>query len=392
MKITEMTMAHADAVNQFCNEINKYYVFEPRNKEGSERFLNWNVGFNFVAFDCHRVVGYIVGSCTDKLTYLSKFGVAKSHRKSQIAAGLLEHFSASMRARGVTHLEMPGTHRKEYDLSDLHSLKRFHHLESLHINHRSDQDLRPLSDLPQLSRLTLDNCYAHDYTPIAALTQLTHLIIDGSFCKDSQFLSNLTKLTHLKLRGNLLTNTDLERIAELPNLTYLNIGCGPQITDISPLVKLKNLTELYFEINENIQDFSPVGSIPSLRLVSFNDMRENLVEITFLRSLPHLTSLSITGCNSLVNLGVPACDLSPISDLTNLTHLDLSYNQIRDISFLLPLSKLTHLNLKGNRIQDSSPIGALEQQSLKVCITKSDYADVDWSLHGQDPGLQGDYS
>ncbi len=228
-----------------------------------------------------------------------------------------------------------------------------------------------------------------DHAPLATLTQLTHLTIESShYSKDFQFLSNLTQLTHLKLYCTLLTDADLQLISTLPELTYLDIGGCQHITDISPLARLENLTELYFSINENIRDFSFIGNMSNLRLLHFCEMRQNLSEITFLRSLPHLTDLSISGRNALVNLGVPACDLSPISDLTNLTRLDLSYNAIRDISFLLPLSKLIYLNLIGNRIQDMSPTHALRQQSLKECITRSPYADQDWSLHGQDPGLQ----
>lgn len=52
-------------------------------------------------------------------------------------------------------------------------------------------------------------------------------------------------------------------------------------------------------------------------------------------------------------------DLSPLSRLTNLTELYLSYNQIKDLS---PLSRLTNLNflfLESNQISDLSPLSRL---------------------------------
>ncbi|MGE5655299.1 MAG: leucine-rich repeat domain-containing protein [Actinomycetota bacterium] len=406
MEIVELTMAHHDAVNQLSRKAGLNPVFDERAKENTERFLSHHSGFNFVALDWNRVVGYVIGACyvigayNKQIASLNNFGVEKSYHSNQIASKLLERFSFGLKARGVTHLEVctkdGGSHREKYKFSDLGTLKMFDHLTTLHIapvsSNGSSTDLRSLADLPQLSKLILERCHPQDYSPLSALTQLTDLIIESSYCEGFQFLSHLTQLTHLKLRGTLLSDSELELVSNLSKLTHLDIGACSRITDLSPLTQLQNLRELILHINENIKDFSPIGQMSNLRLVHLLEMRENLSEITFLRSLPHLTDLSITARNNLVKLGVPACGLSPISDLTNLTRLDLSYNSIRDISFLLPLSKLTYLNLKGNKIQDLSPIDALRQQSLRECITRDDYADQDWSLHGQDPGLQGNYS
>lgn len=400
MEIVELTMAHHDAVNQLSRKAGLNLVFDERAKEHTERFLSHNLGFNFVALDWNRVVGYVIGACHEQIVSLNNFGVEKSYHSSQIASELLERFSLGLKARGVTHLKVytkdGGNHREKYKFSDLGTLKMFDHLTTLHIapvsSTGSSTDLRSLADLPQLSKLILERCHPQDYSPLSALTQLTHLMIESSYCEGFQFLSHLTQLTHLKLRGTLLSDSELELVSNLSKLTHLDIGACSRITDLSPLTQLENLRELIFHINENIKDFSPISKMSNLRLLHFIRMRDNFSEITFLRSLPHLTDLSITARNNLVKLGVPACDLTPISHLTNLTRLDLSYNAIRNISFLLPLSKLTYLNLKGNKIQDLSPIDALRQQSLRECITRDDYADQDWSLHGQDPSLQGNYS
>lgn len=398
MEIVELTMVHHDAVNQFSRGARLGLVFDERSRGNTERFLNRNLGLNFVALDWNRVVGYVIGAGTNELAYLNNFGVEKSYRSSQIASKLLERFSSGLKARGVTHLKVHtkngGNHREQYKLSDLGTLTMFDHLTTLHIAPveglaNNSTNLQSLADLPQLSKLILERCQPEDHAPLAALTQLTHLVIEGSRCKDFEFLSNLTQLTHLKLCYTLLTDADLQLISKLPKLTCLDIGGCEDITDISPLVQLENLTELYFRNNRNIRDFSPIGRMSNLRLLNFREMSENLSDIRFLRSLPHLTDLSIIDRNLMAYFGgAPACDLSPISTLTNLTRLDLSYNNIRDISFLLPLSKLIYLNLKGNKIRDMSPISVLRQQSLRECITQNDYADQDWSLHGQDPGLQ----
>ena len=53
-------------------------------------------------------------------------------------------------------------------------------------------------------------------------------------------------------------------------------------------------------------------------------------------------------------------DISALSGLTNLTWLNLSYNQIDDINALSGLTNLTYLDLTGNPIIDWSPVSHIE--------------------------------
>ena len=52
-------------------------------------------------------------------------------------------------------------------------------------------------------------------------------------------------------------------------------------------------------------------------------------------------------------------DVSPLKDLTNLTYLDLDGNQISDLSPLSTLRNLTELDLDGNEVSDLSPLSVL---------------------------------
>jgi len=52
-------------------------------------------------------------------------------------------------------------------------------------------------------------------------------------------------------------------------------------------------------------------------------------------------------------------DLTPLADLTNLTELWLSGNQISDLAPLANLSNLTHLQLSENQINDLTPLANL---------------------------------
>jgi internalin A len=61
-------------------------------------------------------------------------------------------------------------------------------------------------------------------------------------------------------------------------------------------------------------------------------------------------------------------DISPLSSLVNLTFLNLSSNQIRDISPLSSLVNLSLLNLSSNQISDISPLSNLRNLSLLYLV------------------------
>ena len=63
-------------------------------------------------------------------------------------------------------------------------------------------------------------------------------------------------------------------------------------------------------------------------------------------------------------MGNLVTDLSPLFNMTTLTHLDLGYNRIVDISPLENLTRLTWLELSGNQIVDISPLSNLTQLTL----------------------------
>jgi hypothetical protein len=88
-------------------------------------------------------------------------------------------------------------------------------------------------------------------------------------------------------------------------------------------------------------DRMPLSIAALTHLKSINLDEQCLTDYTFLFLLPHLVALSFRQSSSLDK----AIDFSFLQDLPQLTHLDLSGNQLTDIHFLQPLTRLTHLNL-----------------------------------------------
>ncbi|MGB7895124.1 MAG: leucine-rich repeat domain-containing protein, partial [Microcoleus sp.] len=82
------------------------------------------------------------------------------------------------------------------------------------------------------------------------------------------------------------------------------------------------------------------------------DLSDNqITDISFLGSLTNLTTLELS-YNKIT-------EISSLGSLTNLTTLNLSYNKITEISFLGSLTNLTTLNLSFNKITEISFLGSL---------------------------------
>ena len=112
-----------------------------------------------------------------------------------------------------------------------------------------------------------------------------------------------------------------------------------------------------------IGDFNGLTSLTSLNL-SFND----ITDISTLEDLTSLTSLNLW-FNEL-------SDISALEKLTALTSLNLSENYISDISALEDLSSLTSLDLRNNSISD---ISALEDLSSLTSLSLSNNSISDIS-------------
>jgi Leucine-rich repeat (LRR) protein len=98
-----------------------------------------------------------------------------------------------------------------------------------------------------------------------------------------------------------------------------------------------------------IHDFSFLSGLTDLTYLNlgYNEIRD----ISFLSGFTGLTSLGLEA-NGIV-------DISFLAGLTGLTSLNLQYNQIRDISFLSNLTNLTYLDLACNEIHDISFLSGL---------------------------------
>ena len=102
-------------------------------------------------------------------------------------------------------------------------------------------DLKPLAGLPLKSLTVRGSSQLSNIEPIAHLSELTFLDIGGDIpVSDLAPIAGLKKLQHLMI-GNSTRTLDLSPIGSLPRLRQLDMGDMTDNTDVSPLGALRNL-------------------------------------------------------------------------------------------------------------------------------------------------------
>ncbi|PFI72437.1 leucine-rich repeat domain-containing protein [Bacillus cereus] len=177
-------------------------------------------------------------------------------------------------------------------------------------------------------------------------------------CKNSTDLvtaSELMKLRKITLNSSNINNSikNLKGIQYLTELQKLDL-IGNKISDLRPLSRLTNLQELYLTYNR-ISDVSPLSELAGLRWldVSFS---YNQLDLNSFSGLTSLIWLNLS-CNQIK-------DVSFLSRLTSLEFLYLNANKIINVSPLASLTALKHLNLNANKINDLRPLSSLSKERL----------------------------
>jgi len=195
---------------------------------------------------------------------------------------------------------------------------------SLKCSDRNIQILAGVENLTSLLELDLSDNQISNVAPIDLIPQLNIINLSNNALLDIFPLQPLTNLTQLNLSGNSrLMSIDVQNLIQFnPGLTHIGVA-GIDMGDLSWLPPMgpmgeHNLIEL---------DISHTGSFP--------DLAPQIGQYSNLRVLK-------AAGNKLQHAG-------QLEFLTQLEVIDLSDNQLMDVSSLLMLNGLTQLNLTGNR-------------------------------------------
>ena len=242
----------------------------------------------------------------------------------------------------------------------LTGIEKFPNLEYLTVQYYGLTDISALKEMPNLLGLALIDCdRLTDFSPLMEMTGLERLSIDSPQLKTIDFINVMPNLTYLGIEGSNIS--DIEAIANCPNLTNLYLIDNTFVSDYSVVENLVNLTDLTIHKSTH----APIPSfekLTQLERVSIKNLWEH--ELPLVTAARNINQLYLENNYDDYNLELLA-DLP----LTWLALVDCSISGDHPLAFLTRMPELSYLDLTetyvfGN-IEDIFGIPALEYLYLK---------------------------
>ena len=152
---------------------------------------------------------------------------------------------------------------------------------------------------------------------------------------------NLRAAVREALNGGVITQASMRQLVDLD-------ASNRGIVNLAGLEYAINLKHLPLWGNP-LADLTPISTLTSLEYLNISYC--SISDISAVSNLKNLKSLNARG-NHIV-------DIKPIANLTNLTRLRLNRNRIHDVTPLAELTRLEFLEIHHNRIGDHSPLETL---------------------------------
>ena len=268
--------------------------------------------------------------------------------------------SALSNCQYISRLNLSGN-----NVSDLSPLMNLPYLQWLDISRNSVSDLRPLMGISSLYFLNASGNSISSTSALTMMSGLSTLYLDGNPIRDFSGLRKLRNLTVLGLSQTGLGDGDVAYLQGLQALGTLNVTDNPALTNygvdmlrtyLPACMVTHSVTSVNIDfdghavpsdttdlrlVGQNITDISAVQQLNDLSTVDLSvNMISNLYPFFYADCRYTVTSLNLS-YNNLT-------DLTPLSMMPYLQSLDLSYNQIRSLQPLMGLTNLRTLRLSGN--------------------------------------------
>ena len=161
------------------------------------------------------------------------------------------------------------------------------------------------------------------------------------------------RITGVDLRSSWVTDTDLRKLLQLPDLTHLNLSLT-RITDqgMQELKNLRGIVELNLRFAELVTD-EGLGAIKEWKKLKRLDVHGAKISDTTLDHIAGITTLESLNVGSAM---VTDVGLERLAVLPNLKELTIGGNELGDVGLqaLRQIPNLTYLDLSGRQGTDSN--------------------------------------
>ncbi len=237
------------------------------------------------------------------------------------------------------------------DISVLQSCKN---LRQLNLSGNEIADLSAIMNLPSLERLDISDNRISDLRPLIGMNTLRAVNASNNQITDTASAGAMAGLTELRLSNNPIADfSGLEKLQNLRILSLKETGLGPE--DLSTLENLGSLRILELDDNPDLTG----EAVDSLQHI----LGGCVISHSQLVYSAEIGGLTVPGDVEELDLSESGiADLAPMTNLYNLVTLDLSGNGLSNIYiFQYTRSRLTlvNLDLSDNQVQDITPIASL---------------------------------
>lgn len=224
--------------------------------------------------------------------------------------------------------------------------------------------------IDRMKLLYFDNKSIQDITGLENCSALTDLYLQGNDISTIKPIEACTNIVLLKLANNKNIENNNSAIEKMTKLTYLDLSNTgmTNIDSINNLISSLRTLKLYeLNVSQNsLQNIGGIEKITSLGKLGIADNQLDDEDLAVIKDLTRLTTLDISG-NQMSNI-------SALSNLSNITYLYFDNNKVESIE---PLTgkKFTELSFKENKIKDITPL--LAHTSInKLYVDNNQIEDV----------------
>lgn len=208
--------------------------------------------------------------------------------------------------------------------------------------------------------------------------------VGGTVTRDPQ-----SRITGVNLRGTWVSDTDLRRLAELPNLTSLDLSLT-HITDqgMQEIKSLPGIAELNLYFTEYVTD-EGVAAIKDWKKLKRLNLHGTKISDTALEHISGITPLESLDVGNTLMTDV---GLERLTMLPNLRELTMGGNELGDagLQALRQMPKLTYLDLSGRQGTDKNVWTiAMSDTGLDAVLTLSQLRELRFGCVSIGVGIEG---
>ena len=268
--------------------------------------------------------------------------------------------------------------------------KKLEELTTLSARSSGIISLEGLQYAANLNYLDLCGNAIEDLTPIRDLREIEVLNLSKNMLRDIQALREFRQLLRLDISRNNLYTMDISALAGMINLEELNLERS-KVDNLVYLENVKKLKKLYVGIENGPFPLSILGMLDELKELHMNKMwLYDIADLTYLKHIEVLDLSTNLFCDlsplqymkdSLRTLNISNCeylrDLSILEEFPNLEVLDISFDHIKDFSFLKKLKNLKDLRATQSGLLDLRNLkGLIKMEKLDISENRVEHTEI----------------